>query len=352
MDIWVSSRGAWRACYVRGVVRLSVCLVVGALGCSKADRPPRGAPPAPVAGPTGASAVTPTPPAAAPGVPKLTVDATDVKLDGASLGASPTAEQLAKLPQGAVSLAFTDDAPADRVLGLVATLHGSGRARVDLTALGAGAAKTKAKAVCAATAAPADARAVQIVLAADRRVSIGLEGALAVFSHDRATGIPLEIELGAPFFTDAPALAIAAAPASRAGELAALLEVACRQRSALRVIPVPPRPAVAIKPLCRKLVPRSAFDAGRLREAMPSLNAMDLCYRKFEPKPGPKGTVTMTFDIGPDGTLSQAAARGINPDVDRCLTWLLGTVRVAQPPAAPTGAVVTAECNTRCCNGD
>jgi hypothetical protein len=34
------------------------------------------------------------------------------------------------------------------------------------------------------------------------------------------------------------------------------------------------------------------------------------------------------------------------------LTWLLKTVVVHPPPAAPTPMVVTAECNTRCCTGD
>jgi hypothetical protein len=279
---------------------------------------------------------------------RLIVDASGVRLDGAALGTSPTAAQLAKLPRDGVALAFTDDAPADRVLGVVATLHGAGHARVDLTALVAGAPKI----VCAATAAPASAKAVQIVLADDRGVAIGLEGALSVFSHRRATAIPLDIELATPFFADTTALAIAAGPASHAGDLAALLDVACRRRPAVRIIPVPPQPEMVLKPLCRKLVPKGAFDADQLRDAMPSLYAMDLCYQKFEPHPGPRGTVTMTFDIEPDGKLSKATAKGINPDVDRCLAWLLGTVVIERPPTARTSEVVTAECNTRCCTGD
>lgn len=333
---------------IRGVVRILLCVMVGGLGglgCSKADRPAREvAPPLPPPAPEPAVA-----PARSPfGGVRLIVDASAVELDGVALGTSPTAAQLAKLPRDVVALAFTEDAPADRVLGVVATLHGAGHARVDLTALVAGAPKV----VCAAMAAPASARAVQLVLEADHGVAIGLEGALAVFSHERATTIPLEIELATPFFADTTALAVAAEPASHAGDLVALLDVACRQRSAVRVIPVPPRTVMAIKPLCRKLIPKGAFDADQLRDAMPSLYAMDLCYQKFEPNPGPRGTVTMTFDIEPNGKLSKVTAKGINPDVDRCLAWLLGTVVIEHPPAARTSEVVTAECNTRCCTGD
>jgi hypothetical protein len=313
-----------------------LCAILGGLGC-RAERPARETPPAP----------EPAVAKPAPGAARLIVEASDVKLDGASLGPSPTAAQLAALPRDVVPLAFTADAPADRVLGLVSTLHGAGHARVDLASLAAGAPKV----VCAATAAPASTQAVQLVLA-DHGVSIGLEGALDVFSHKLATAIPLDVELATPFFADAPALALAAAPASPARELAALLEVACRTRPAVRVIPVPPPPRAVLKPLCRKLVSKGAFDADRLREAMPSLYAMDLCYQKFEPNPGPRGTVTMTFDIEPTGKLSKATAKGINPDVDRCLTWLLTTVAIEQPPKARTREVVTAECNTRCCTGD
>jgi len=311
--------------------------MIGGLGCSKAEPPPRGEPaPKP--------AVLPKPP---PGSGKLIVDASNVRLDGVALGSNPTADQLAQLPRDVVALAFTDDAPGERVLGVVATLHGAGHARVDLTTAAAGASKV----VCAATAAPASAKAVQLVLA-DHRIEIGLEGAISVFTHERATAIPLDVELATPFFADATALALAAGPTSRAGDLAALLEIACRQRPAVRIIPVPPPPQIVLKPLCRKLIPKGAFDADQLRDAMPSLFAMDLCYRKLEPHMGPRGTVTMTFDIEPDGKLSKATAKGINPDVDRCITWLLGTVVVEHPPAARTHEVVTAECNTRCCTGD
>lgn len=319
--------------------RVLLCAILGGLGC-KAEQPTREAPPPAVATTPATTVAKP------PSGPRLIVDALDVKLDGASLGTSPTAAQLSALPRDVVALAFTGDAPADRVLGLLSTLHGAGHARIDLTSLAPG-----AKVICAATAAPPTTQAVQLVLA-DHGVEIGLEGALSVYSHKLAPALPLDVELATPFFADAPALALAATPASPARELASLLEVACRTRSAMRVIPVPPPPMAALKPLCRKLAPKGAFDADRLREALPSLYAMDLCYQKFEPNPGPRGTVTMTFDIEPDGKLSKPTAKGINPDVDRCLTWLLTTVVVAQPPPARTREVVTAECNTRCCTGD
>jgi hypothetical protein len=318
--------------------------MLGGFGCSRAEPPAREVPPPTTTAPEPAVAA----PRSTSGGARLIVDASGVRLDGASLGTGPTAAQLARLPRDVVALAFTDDAPAERVLGVVATLHGAGHARVDLTALAAGAPKT----VCAATAAPASAKAVQLVLTADHGVAIGLEGALAVFSHGRATAIPLDAELATPFFADAPALALAAAPAASAGDLAALLEIACPARSAVRVVPAPPPPAAILKPLCRKLVPKGAFDADQLRDAMPSLYAMDLCYQKFEPNPGPRGTVTMTFDIEPDGKLSKVTAKGLHPDVDRCLASLLGTVVIEHPPAARTREIVTAECNTRCCTGD
>ena len=249
------------------MIRTVLCVIVAGFGCSKSERPSREPPPL--------SSVPPPEPAVAPprspfGGARLVVDASSVTLDSVALGTSPTAAQLAKLPRDAVALAFTDDAPADRVLGVVAALHGAGHARVDLTALVAGAPKI----VCAATPTPAAASAVQLVLGADHGVAIGLEGALAVFSHARATAIPLDHELATPFFADATALAVAAAPASRADDLAALLDVACRRRAAVRAIPVPPRPEMVLKPLCRKVIPKGAFDADRLREAMPSLYAM------------------------------------------------------------------------------
>jgi hypothetical protein len=323
------------------VRKLLLCVVIGGLGCGASGERP--APVEPLQGPGVA---------ASPGRTRLrgadlVVEASGFILDGEFLHDVPTADQLAKLPREVVALAFTDDAPAERVLGLVSSLHGAGHARVELTALVAGTPKV----VCGATAAPAGAGAVQLVLSAERGVAIGREGALSVFSHPIAAGI-LDVELETPFFADAPALALAADPAARAGDLAALLDVACRRRSAIRVIPVPPRPRVALKPLCRKVVPKGAFDADQLRAAMPSLYAMDLCYQKFEPHLGPRGTATMTFDIEPTGKLGKATAKGLHPEVNRCLAWLLGTVVIEHPPAAPASEVVTAECNTRCCNGD
>jgi hypothetical protein len=327
------------------VLRILLCVLVGGLGCTK-DAPSRREPPQRPQ-PTAPEPARPAPKSPFGGA-RLIVDATSVKLDGVSLGTSPAADQLAKLPRDAVALAFTDDAPADRVLGVLSTLQSSGRARVELTALVASAPKV----VCPATVAPASAGAIQLLLAKDRGVAIGLEGALAVFRHERATGIPVDLELETPFFADTTALALAAEPGSRAGDLAALLDMACQKRPAVRVIPAPPPPRFVLKPLCRKVLPKGAFDADKLRDALPSLEAMDLCYQTFEPNLKPRGTVTMRFDIEPTGLLSKATAKGINPDVDRCLTWLLKTVVVHPPPAAPTPMVVTAECNTRCCTGD
>ncbi len=315
------------------------------LGCTRADPPPREVPP---------PAPQPAPEPAAParrspfGAARLIVDAAGVKLDGVSLGTSPAADRLAKLPRDAVALAFTDDAPADRVLEVLATLHDSGRARVELTALVAGAPKV----VCPATAAPASAKAIQLRLQADRGVVIGRQQATPVFYHPRTTAIPLDLELETPFFAGATALALMAEPGSRAGDLAALLDVACQKRPAVRVLPVPPPPQVVLKPLCRKVIPKGAFDADKLRDAMPSLFSMDLCYQEFEPKPGRIGKATMTFDIEPTGLLSKIAVKGLAPAVNGCLAWLLRTVVIEQPPAAPTPMVVTAECNTRCCTGD
>ncbi len=173
-----------------------------------------------------------------------------------------------------------------------------------------------------------------------------------MFTHERATGIPLEHELATPFFADYPALAVAAAPGWHAGDLAALLDTACRQRSAVRAIPVPTLPEIILKPLCRKLSARGAFDPDQVRNSMPSLQALDRCYQKFEPHMSRLGTVTMTFDIEPTGKLANASAKGLHPDVNRCITWLLGTVVIEPPPAKQTHEVVTAECNTRCCTGD
>lgn len=340
-----------------------ICAVVGAvgvgIGCQKAEGPQ--APSVGAAGAAGAagapgsgSAKAPPAPLAPPAGPRLVVDAAGVRFDGAAWGPQPSAAQLATLPPDMAAIAFTADAPARSVLDVTAALQGAGRARVELALLAAPGAP---KVVCSAAAAPTGTAAVQLELGAKDELELGLEDAIPVFRHDRVTGAPIDIELDTPFFADAPALALATDPAATAGALAALLELVCPRRSAIRVLPAPaagpPGPPVhRTLPLCRKLQSKSTFDAEQLREAMPSLYAMDLCYRKFEPRQGPRGTATLTFDIEPSGKLANTAAKGLHPDVNRCLAWLLRTVQVASPPAARTRAVVTAECNTRCCNGD
>lgn len=60
----------------------------------------------------------------------------------------------------------------------------------------------------------------------------------------------------------------------------------------------------------------------------------------------------MTREITPDGTVGKHAATGLDAAVNRCIAWLVGRSVFPRPPATTVSVRATAECNTRCCNGD
>jgi hypothetical protein len=274
------------------------------------------------------------------------VTATGVALDGKELGPSPTAAQLAALPRDAVALGFTDDAPATRVLAVATTLWGSGHARVDFTALAAG-----TRQLCSAKLAGEHDAGIPIVVARGG-LAIGGASPVAAFRHDKVAGARIAPELLAPFFTGDPdgtsrtskPIVLAVDDAVTGAELAYVLEQSCT--GWLRVAPPPGPHEIYTLPRCRKLVPKPDVDG------LPGLWAFDGCYSTFDRHPGPKGTVTMSFDVEPTGKLSHVAVKSTGHDVDRCITWLLGETTLPNPPAIGAHVRATMECNTRCCNGD
>ena len=317
-------------------------LVTLALGCTKGTPEPQRDVPVPPA---------PKPALAPPqgpfaGLHGPVVTATGATLDGHALADPPTAAELHGLPADRVALAFTDDAPVSRVLGVARALFASGHAQVDFTALVAGAPKP----VCQTTAAPPSANAVELAFAKGG-VEVSFENAIPVFVHERVAEAPLLAELSAPFFAKADALAFAADATTPGAALVTALVAVCTQPRAIH-LPERPPPSVMTLPLCRKFVAKGSFDPDKVREAMPSLYAMDLCYRTFEPNQGPRGTAAMAFDLEPDGTLVNAVVTGLHKDTDRCIAYVLGTAKLSSPPPARTHMRATMECNTRCCNGD
>jgi hypothetical protein len=319
-----------------------ILLITFALGCTKGSPEPQRD-----------VLVTPAPkPALSPQGPFASlrgpvVTETGVMLDGHALADPPTAAELRGLPVDHVALAFTDDAPVSRVLGVAAALFATGHVQVDFTALVAGAPKL----VCQTTAAPPNATAVELAFAKGG-VEVSFENAIPVFGHAQVADAPLVAELGAPFFATADALALASDAATPGAALVTTLVAVCTKPRAIHILLERPPPSVMSLPLCRKLVAKGSYDTDKLREAMPSLYAMDLCYRTFEPHQGPRGTATMTFDLEPDGTLVNPVVTGLHQDTDRCIAYVVGTAKLASPPPARTHMRATMECNTRCCNGD
>jgi len=321
----------------------------------------------------GTPRAAPEPPAHTPARPPpstidrrgLLVTATDVLLDGASLGIAPASlaadrsalsEQLRRAP-AAVALRYTGDAPAAAVVAALCGLIETGHPRVDLATELAG----KAIATCSVTAAPAESTALKVELRGDR-VELGLSDVRPVLHRAlRDSGLAAELreDLAAPFFDQLGAAEIAVDPAAVGSDLHRVMNALCGKLTAWRVGDFEAiesaRRQPGTLPQCRKVIVRSperGHDPDTLRTALPELDAMDLCYRRFARAPGPAGTVTMTLEIQPDGTVGAAAATGLEPEVNRCIAWLVARGRLAPPPAAVIHVRATAECNTRCCNGD
>lgn len=293
------------------------------------------------------------------------VTASDLILEGASLGIAPThlaagdaslTERLRKVP-AAATLSYTDDAPAAAVLAVLRGLFETGHAHVELVAAVDG----KPAAACTVTAALAGADALKIELQ-DHRVDLGLSEVRPVLSRelgDTRLATHLRDDLAAPFFAKLDAVEIAADLAATGGELRRVMTPLCDQLGAWRVGDFAriehARRQPRTLPLCRKVIarsPASAYDPELLRASLPQLDAMDLCYRRFARAPGPVGTVTMTLEIEPDGTVGKHAATGLDAEVNRCMAWLVGRSQFPNPPASAVRVRATAECNTRCCNGD
>jgi hypothetical protein len=295
----------------------------------------------------------------------LIITANDVFLSGVSLGIVPArlaanrsslSERLRELPP-AVTLSYTRDAPAEAVLSGLRAVFESGHARVELVTAVDG----TLAAACTLTAAPADAATLKVELHGDR-VELGLSEVRPVLHRalrDRELAAQLRDDLAAPFFDQVRAVEIAVDTAATGGELHRVMTALCGKLAAWRATDFAPiqsaRARPTTLPLCRKLIvrsPASAYDPELLRASLPVLDAMDLCYSRFARAPGPAGTVTMTLEIEPDGTVGDHAATGLDAAVDRCIGWLVGRSRFPRPPAAAVRVRATVECNTRCCNGD
>ena len=284
------------------------------------------------------------------------VTATEVSVGGVSLGLAMDHARLVERLRGVpatATLAYTDDAHADLVIEVARTLVETGHSHVELVSSVGG----KRVTTCRATAAAADATAIQIVIEAGK-IDLGLGAVLTVLHPVFGDG-HLGDDLGAPFFDKATAIEVTAAPGITGKTLSSVLGVACEKVPAVRfgdfATIEAARKAPRVLPLCRKLIsqtPATTYDPKLVVQALPDLYAMDLCYNHFEPHPGPIGTVTMTLEIERDGTVGKPAATGLGRDTDRCIAWLLGRSTFAQLPAKPVTIRATAECNTRCCNGD
>lgn len=315
----------------------------------------------------------PEPPAHAPSRPPppfgdqrgLIVTAKDVFLEAASLAIAPgtlaadrslLSERLRRVPAPAL-LSYTHDAPATAVLAGLRGLFETGHPRVELvTALDG-----KSTATCSVTAAPAETTALKVELHGDR-VELGLTAVRPVLHRElHGTSLVAELrdDLAAPFFNQVGAVEIAVDLAVTGSDLHRVMTGLCNKLTAWRVADYSAiqraRHQPATLPQCRNVIvrsPASGYDPDVLRTALPELDAMDLCYQRFTHEPRPTGTVTMTLEIKHDGTVGGPAATGLDPEVNRCIAWLVGRGRLAQPPDTAITVRATAECNTRCCNGD
>lgn len=293
------------------------------------------------------------------------VTASDLFLDTTPLGIAPgrltverasLSERLRKLPTAA-TLSYTHDAPASAVLAVLRGLFETGHPRVELVTELAG----KPTTACSVTAAPADTVALKVELRGDR-VELGLSEVRPVLHRELADAglvARLRDDLAAPFFDRVGGVEIAVDATAAGGELHRVMTALCDKLGAWRVGDLAAiqraRHQPATLPLCRNVIvrsPASGHDPEQLRAALPELDAMDLCYRRFARAPGPVGTVTMTLEIKPDGTVGDHAAAGLDPEVNRCIAWLVGRGRLPHPTPTSVRMRATAECNTRCCNGD
>jgi outer membrane biosynthesis protein TonB len=63
-----------------------------------------------------------------------------------------------------------------------------------------------------------------------------------------------------------------------------------------------------------------------------SLPRIRYCYEKqLLLKPKLAGTVTVTFEIGTDGSVSRVDAKGITPAVSQCVGKTVGAIRFPKP---------------------
>jgi hypothetical protein len=288
------------------------------------------------------SVMPPQQPALAPKPTGLLVSKSGATIDGASI----TDDRLLALPQD-VGLQFTDDASAQRVLALAKQLYAAGHTRIDFT--------TNGKVVCSATSA-GEVERVPIILE-HGEVGVGERPVVAPFVHQTPATASISRDLQAPFFDPKLPVGFGADDAATGAELAHMLSQACPAPRAIVVDVLPRHKAgesseVFTLPLCRKLVLQSAYDADALSAALPMLWAYDHCYTKFEPHPGRLGTISMAFDVKPDGRLANTRVTGLHADVDSCIAWLLGGVVVPNAHTNIEHVVATMECNMRCCNGD
>lgn len=68
------------------------------------------------------------------------------------------------------------------------------------------------------------------------------------------------------------------------------------------------------------------------REVRRLRRSMTHCYdQQLLAKPDLKGTVTVTFTVGSDGTVSEAKGRGVDQEVARCMAAFIGAMTLPKP---------------------